>query len=104
MEIEKWQKKKNKNKNKKGFSRNRSFWHKAGNLWSLFPPIKLSELTPIEQAERVNLFLLGFACIFLINVVPILIKVSATFSEYEDQHQLEIKSNIIQRQIKGRCN
>ena len=74
----------------------------ARNWWSLFPLIKLSELTPDEQAERVNLLLLGFACILLTNVMPILIKVSAIFSEYEDQ--LEIKSNNIQRQIKGRHN
>ena len=88
--------------NSKGFSRDRSFWHEAWNLWSLFPPIKLSELTPDEQAERVNLFLFGFASIFLMNVMPLLIKVSVTFSEYEDQYEYEIKSNI--RQIKGRCN
>ena len=72
-------------------------------MWSLFPPIKLSELSPDEQAERVNLFLLGFACIFLTNVMPILIKVSATYSEYEDQ----LESNIIQRPLplqKGRRN
>ena len=74
----------------------------ARNWWSLFPPIKLSELTPDEQAERVNLFLFGFASIFLMNVMPLLIKVSVTFSEYEDQYEYEIKSNI--RQIKGRCN
>ena len=47
--------------NSKGFSRDRSFWHEAWNLWSLFPPIKLSELSPDEQDERVNLFLLGMA-------------------------------------------
>ena len=74
----------------------------ARNLWSLFPLIKLSELTSDEQAERVNLFLFGFASIFLMNVMPLLIKVSVTFSEYEDQYEYEIKSNI--RQIKGRCN
>ena len=74
----------------------------ARNLWSLFPLIKLSELTPDEQAERVNLFLFGFASIFLMNVMPLLIKVSVTFLEYEDQYEYEIKSNI--RQIKGRCN
>ena len=73
----------------------------AKNLWSLFPLIKLSELSD-EQAERVNLFLFGFASIFLMNVMPLLIKVSVTFSEYEDQYEYEIKSNI--RQIKGRCN
>ena len=72
------------------------------NLWSLFPLIKLSELPPDEQAERVNLFLFGFASIFLMNVMPILIKVSVTFSEYEDQ--LEIKTYTFQRQMKGRCN
>ena len=79
--------------NSKGFPRDRSFWHKAWNLWSLFPPIKLSELSPDEQDEGVILFLLGFACIFLANVMPILIKVSVTYSEYEDQ----LERNIIQR-------
>ena len=72
-------------------------------MWSLFPPIKLSELSPDEQDERVILFLLGFACIFLTNVMPILIKVFATYSEYEDQ----LESNIIQRPLplqKGRRN
>ena len=86
-----------------GFSRDRSFWHKARNLWSLFPPIKLSELPPDVQAERVNLFLFGFAFIFLTNVMPILIKVSVTYSEYEDQ----LERNIIERPLplqKGRCN
>ena len=75
----------------------------ARNLWSLFPLIKLSELTPDEQAERVNLFLFAFASMFLMNVMPILIKVSATYSEYEDQ----LESNIIQRPLplqKGRRN
>ena len=62
-------------------------------MWSLFPPIKLSELSPDEQDEGVILFLLGFACIFLANVMPILIKVSVTYSEYEDQ----LERNIIQR-------
>ena len=60
------------------------------------------ELTSDEQAERVNLFLLGFASIILMNAMAVLIIVSVKSSEYEDQ--LVIKSSIIKRQIKGRCN
>ena len=60
------------------------------------------ELTPDEQAERVNLFLLGFASIILMNALAVFIIVFVKSSEYEDQ--LVIKSNIIKRQIKGRCN
>ena len=60
------------------------------------------ELTSDEQTERINLFLLGFASIILMNVMAIFIIVSVKSSEYEDQ--LVIKSNIIKRQIKGRCN
>ena len=60
------------------------------------------ELTPDEQAERVNLFLLGFASIILMNAMAVLIIVSVKSSEYEDQ--LVIKSSIIKRQVKGRCN
>ena len=60
------------------------------------------ELTSDEQAERVNLFLLGFASIILMNAMAIFIIVSVKSSEYEDQ--LVIKSSIIKRQIKGRCN
>ena len=55
------------------------------------------ELTSDEQAERVNLFLLGFASIILMNAMAIFIIVSVKSSEYEDQ--LVTKSSI--RQIKG---
>ena len=57
------------------------------------------ELTPDEQNERVNLFLLGFASIVLMNAMAVLIIVLVKVSEYEKQ--LVIKSNIIKRQIKG---
>ena len=59
------------------------------------------ELTPDEQAERVNLFLLGFASIILMNAMAVFIIVSVKYSE---EDQLVIKSNNIKRQIKGRCN
>ena len=58
------------------------------------------ELTPDEQNERVNLFLLGFASIVLMNAMAVLIIVFVKVSEYEKQ--LVTKSNIIKRQIKGR--
>jgi hypothetical protein len=57
------------------------------------------ELTPDEQAERVNLFLLGFASIILMNAMAVLITVFAKNSNYADQ--LVIKSSIIKRQTKG---
>ena len=57
------------------------------------------ELTPDEQAERVNLFLLGFASIILMNAMAVLIIVVAKVSKYEDQ--LVVKSNIMKKQIKG---
>ena len=57
------------------------------------------ELTPDEQAERVNLFLLGFASIILMNAMALLITVVVNVSKYEDQ--LVIKSNIMKKQIKG---
>ena len=55
------------------------------------------ELKPDEQSERVNLFLLGFASIILMNAMAVLITVFS--KNYEDQ--LVIKSSIIKRQIKG---
>ena len=58
------------------------------------------ELTPDEQNERVNLFLLGFASIVLMNAMAVLIIVFVKVSEYKKQ--LVIKSSIIKRQIKGR--
>ena len=60
------------------------------------------ELTPDEQNERVNLFLLGFASIVLMNAMAVLIIVFVKVSEYEKR--LVTKSNIIKRQIKGICN
>jgi hypothetical protein len=57
------------------------------------------ELTPDEQAERVNLLLLGFASIILMNAMAVLITVVVKVSKYEDQ--LVIKSNIMKKQIKG---
>ena len=70
----------------------------ARNLWSLFPLIKLSELTPDEQSERVNLFLIGFVSIILMNAMAVLIIVIAKNSNYE----VVIKSSINKRPIKGR--
>ena len=58
------------------------------------------ELTPDEQLERVNLFLLGFASIILMNAMAVLIIVFAKNSKYEDQ--LVIKSSISKKHIKGR--
>ena len=58
------------------------------------------ELTPDEQSERVNLLLLGFASIILMNAMAVLIIVFEKNSKYEDQ--LVIKSSIIKRQTKGR--
>ena len=58
------------------------------------------ELTPDEQAERVNLFLLGFASIILMNAMAVLIIVFVKVSKYQDQ--LVIKSNIMKKQIKGK--
>ena len=55
------------------------------------------ELKPDEQSERVNLFLLGFASIILMNAMAVLIIVFAKNSK----DQLVIKSSIIKRQIKG---
>ena len=58
------------------------------------------ELTPDEQAERVNLFLLGFASIILMNAMAVLIVILVKVSKYQDQ--LVIKSNIMKKQIKGK--
>ena len=58
------------------------------------------ELTPDEQAERVNLFLLGFASIILMNAMAVLIIILVKVSKYQDQ--LVIKSNIMKKQIKGK--
>ena len=58
------------------------------------------ELTPDEQAERVNLFMLGFASIILMNAMAVLIIVFVKVSKYQDQ--LVIKSNIMKKQIKGK--
>ncbi len=56
------------------------------------------ELTPDEQSERVNLFLLGFASIILMNAMAVLITVFAN-SKYDNQ--LIIKSSNTKRQMKG---
>ena len=58
------------------------------------------ELTPDEQAERVNLFLLGFTSIILMNAMAVLIITLMKVSKFEDQ--LVIKSNIMKKQIKGK--
>ena len=58
------------------------------------------ELSPDEQAERVNLFLLGLASLILMNAMAVLIIVLVKVSKYEDQ--LVIKSNIMKKQIKGK--
>ena len=57
------------------------------------------ELTPDEQAERVNLFLLGLASLILMNAMAVLIISFVKLSKYEDQ--LVMNSNIIKRQTKG---
>ena len=56
------------------------------------------ELTPDEQSERVNLFLLGFASIILMNAMAVLIIVFAKNSNYD----VVIKSSINKRPIKGK--
>ena len=58
------------------------------------------ELSPDEQNERVNLFLLGFASIVLMNAMAVLITILVKVSKYQDQ--LVIKSNIMKKQIKGK--
>ena len=54
------------------------------------------ELTPDEQNERMNLFLLGFAIIILMNAMTVLIIVFVKISKYPDQ--LVIKSNNMKKQ------
>ena len=58
------------------------------------------ELTPDEQAERVNLFLLGFTSIILMNAMAVLIITLMKVSKFEDQ--LVIKSNNMKNKIKGK--
>ena len=58
------------------------------------------ELTPDEQNERMNLFLLGFAIIILMNAMTVLIIVFVKISKYPDQ--LVIKSNNMKKQKKGK--
>ena len=58
------------------------------------------ELTPDEQNERINLFLLGFAIIILMNAMTVLIIVFVKISKYPDQ--LVIKSNNMKKQKKGK--
>ena len=57
------------------------------------------ELSPDEQAERVNLLLLGLASLILMNAMAVLIILFVKLSKYEDQ--LVMNSNIIKRQTKG---
>ena len=57
------------------------------------------ELTTDEQSERVNLFLLGFGSIILMNAMAVLIIAAVKVSEYEDQ--LVIKNSYTKRQMKG---
>ena len=58
------------------------------------------ELTLDEQNERMNLFLLGFAIIILMNAMTVLIIVFVKISKYPDQ--LVIKSNNMKKQKKGK--
>ena len=57
------------------------------------------ELSRDEQAERVNLLLLGLASLILMNAMAVLIIVFVKLSKYEDQ--LVMNSNIFKRQTKG---
>ena len=57
------------------------------------------ELSPDEQAERVNLLLLGLASLILMNAMAVLIILFVKLSKYEDQ--LVMNSNNIKRQTKG---
>ena len=57
------------------------------------------ELSPDEQAERVNLLLLGLASLILMNAMAVLMIVFVKLSKYEDQ--LVINSNLFERQTKG---
>ena len=58
------------------------------------------ELSPDEQAERVNLLLLGLASLILMNAMAVLIILFLKLSKYEDQPVMN--SNLIERQAKGR--
>ena len=57
------------------------------------------ELSRDEQAERVNLLLLGLASLILMNAMAVLIISFVKLSKYEDQ--LVMNSNIIKRQTRG---
>ena len=57
------------------------------------------ELSPDEQAERVNLLLLGLASLILMNAMAVLIILFVKLSKYEDQ--LVMNSNLMERQTKG---
>ena len=57
------------------------------------------ELSRDEQAERVNLLLLGLASLILMNAMAVLIILFVKLSKYEDQ--LVMNSNIIKRQTRG---
>ena len=57
------------------------------------------ELSPDEQAERVNLLLLGLTSLILMNAMAVLIILFLKLSKYEDQPVMN--SNLIERQTKG---
>ena len=57
------------------------------------------ELSPDEQAERVNLLLIGLASLILMNAMAVLIILLVKLSKYEEQ--LVMNSNLIERQTKG---
>ena len=57
------------------------------------------ELSRDEQAERVNLLLLGLASLILMNAMAVLIILFVKLSKYEDQ--IVMNSKIIKRQTKG---
>ena len=57
------------------------------------------ELSPDEQAERVNLLLIGLASLILMNAMAVLIILIVKLSKYEEQ--LVMNSNLIERQTKG---
>ena len=57
------------------------------------------ELSPDEQAERVNLLLLGFASLIFMNTMAVLIISFVKLSKYEGQ--LVMDNKIIQKQTKG---
>ena len=57
------------------------------------------DLSPDEQAERVNLLLIGLASLILMNAMAVLIILFVKLSKYENQ--LVMNSNLIEEQTKG---